>query len=209
MLKAHFWRIHSLEIHLIDEELRAFVSEWKANLYQLKVLRLRNASRHGRALRDEEVVTLRHIHGADKLLITELVLDHVHVPWQVVRFRHLRVLEIVGQLPQFAPSINEFLRALQASPGLESLRMINAGPFAPSDHTGILPMSQETVNMPQLYSLVIDNSRSENIAHLLKHLSLPVLRKLNLSSEIQNKNEDFESFFPPDVNIGKDFFSSK
>lgn len=124
---------------------------------------------------EDHLTVLPRIFQDDMPKLKNLALGNVS-SWPHNRFANLTRLSLENQSPHARPSLPEFLAFLAASPKLQELALVRAGPI-PYDYAGV-DRPSPAVALPFLKYLEIGiadqwGTKGKHLQLLLKHLELP------------------------------------
>lgn len=123
-----------------------------------------------------------------------------YTSWPRGYFRNLSHLLLFDQSHTGRPTTSMFLDFLEASPLLEELALVNAGPTLDDEHDVPAASPYRSVSLLHLRELNIgDWLHASTISRLLSHLHLPSTASLHIWGHSHTNHADISSFIPADA----------
>ena len=132
--------------------------------------------------------------------LRKIVLTSVDPPWDSSLFSGLTELILSFQAHEHAPTLEEFLKALDQCPKLEKLYLLNSGPKRLPDVPAapVIPKKVQLLHLQDL-SITHEEGRFMDIPLLLSGVSIPPSAKIHIQcNEAVGPMICFSQMFPPD-----------
>ena len=203
ILRPHLSRITQLDLAFTTQTRRGYDggNPLAMHMPALEILKLRNTWKESDVGGSEaDSPPVFSTPGDPYPQLRKITLMGINVSWDSSLLSDLTELDLSLQSYEHAPTVEEFLRALEKCPGLEKLHLWNSGPKGPSD---FLPAPDITkrVQLPHLRDLSIthDQGRCMDIPLLLAGISVPPSAKIQIHfNEVANPVVRFSQMFPPE-----------
>ncbi|KAH8114448.1 hypothetical protein DFH11DRAFT_1544171 [Phellopilus nigrolimitatus] len=141
----------------------------------------------------DEMGNPRMLFGGFTPLLESVRLDHIRMSWSQLiippsslmqnTWKGLTELCLSRLHPRLRPTYEDFVKMLEASPNLNELRLINAGPQMPTS-----PSAISTIYLHSLWALklVLD---AQTASHVLNTLYVPHVKQLSFAIDSAEENE--------------------